>query len=38
MGCTLKNLQNGGKKTKQRQAEPKIIQLGLVKIDFHNMT
>ena len=25
---------NGGKK-KQREAEPKIIQLGLIKIDFH---
>ena len=44
MGYTLQNLQNSSekitaaKKTKQRQAEPKIIQLGLVKIDFHNMT
>ena len=26
---------NGGKKTKQREAQPKIIQLGLIKIDFH---
>ena len=28
---------NGGKKTKQREAEPKIIQLGLIKIDFHKL-